>query len=142
MFGVAAGLDVEVGVVAGDGLGLHRILGVVGEKLLQAVENLLADEIALLDPSDLAGGGADSNKAAVVVEDLDAISVFDQHDFLIDRRDAVAEVDLNSGNVSGFEDVDARASAGADGDESGRAEGKRGDARKESWNRVHGNISI
>ena len=72
---------------------------------MQFVVDLLADEVALLDPSHLAGGGANLGKVTVVIEDFDAVSVFDEADLFVDSGDTVAEDNLNSGNVGGFEDV-------------------------------------
>ena len=105
MLGVAAGLDMEVRVVACDPLCLHGIVGVVGSQLLELIENLLTDEEALLHPPDLTGRDSDLNEAAIVVEDFDAISVFHQAGFLVDGGHMVAEIDLDSGNVSDLKDA-------------------------------------
>ncbi len=143
MLGIAPGLYVKIGVVARDSLSLDGIVQVIGGELLQLVIDLLADEVALLHPSHLAGCGADLDEAAVVVEDFDAVSIFDQAGFFVDGGDAVAQVDLDSGDVGDFEDASAGVFAGDEREGDGGAEQGCGGARQEVGEELHGiDISI
>ena len=76
VLGFASRLDVKIRVVARHSRRLHGIVGVVGGQLLQLIEDLLADEIALFHPSHLAGRGAHLDEVAVVVEHFDAVAIF------------------------------------------------------------------
>jgi hypothetical protein len=134
MLGLASGLDVKVGVVARDALCLHGIVGVIGSEILELIENLLADKVALLHPSDLPGRSADLDEATIVVEDLDAVSILDEASLFVDGGDAIAEIDLNSRDVRHFEDATARVATGR---QNGEQEHKTRDAQR-CGERLHG----
>jgi len=107
MLGLSSRFDMQVGVITGHACGLHGSVCAVGGQLLQLIVDLLADQIALLHPSHLAGGGSDLHEVAIMVENFDAVAVFYDADFVIGDGDPVAQVDLHSGNVSDFEDASA-----------------------------------
>ena len=112
MFGIASRLNVQVGVVARDALRLHRIVLAVRGELLDAIENLLTDEVALLYPSCRAGCSADFNEVAIVVKHFHAITIFHHSSFFVHRSYVVAKDGLDSGDVGDFEDAAAAAIAG------------------------------
>ena len=112
MFGFAAGFDVQIGVIARCPRGLHRIVLIIRGQLLDLIVDLLADQVALLDPSSDASGGADFDEAAIMVENFDAVSVLYDSGFFENSSHVVAQGGLDGGNVGGFEDVFAAAIAG------------------------------
>lgn len=112
VFGFAAGFDVQIGVIAGCSLGLHRIVLIIRGQLLDLIVDLLADQVALLDPAGDAGCGAHFDEAAIMVENFDAVSVLYYSGFLEHGSHVVAQDGLNGGNVGGFQHVFAAAIAG------------------------------
>jgi len=107
MSGVASRFDVEVRVIPGRALRLYGIILIVGSQLLDLIVDILADEIALLDPSCLSGSGANFHEVTVVVEDFDAVAILDDSGLLVDGSDVIAKVGLDSGHISDFEDASA-----------------------------------
>ena len=99
MFGIAPRFDVQIGVVARRALRLHGIVLVVRGQLLDLIEDLLADQVALLHPSRRARCGPHLDEAPVVIEHLHALAVLHHSGFFIHRCHAVAQVDLHSRNV-------------------------------------------
>ena len=114
MFGLAPRLDVQVRIVARYAHRLHGIVCVFRRQLLQLIEDLLADEVALLHPSHLSGCGPHLVKSAVVIENLDAVSVFYEASFFVDGRYAITEIDLHARNVGDFENASAAVFAGGE----------------------------
>ena len=112
MFAVASGHHVQIGVVARGCLRLHRIVLVVRSQLLDAVIDVLADKIALLQPSCRACRRAHLDEAAIVIENLDAVPILHHSGLLIYRGNLVAQVRLDGGNVGDLEDAATSAVAG------------------------------
>jgi hypothetical protein len=112
MFSLASWFDVQIGVIAGCALRLHWIVLIVGGQFLDLIVDLLADEVALFDPSRNAGCGAYFDEAAVVVEYFDTIAVFNDSGFFEYRSYVIAQDRLWGRNVVGFEDVFMAAVAG------------------------------
>jgi hypothetical protein len=77
---------------------------------------------------------------AVVIEDFDAVSVLDEADFLIDGGDAVAQVDLDSGDVGDFEDAATAMPAGDEGKGACGAENDCGRAQQKFGEEFHANV--
>ena len=102
MFGIASGLDMQIRIVACYALRLHGIIRVIRGQLLDLIENILTDEITLFHPSHRAGRGTHFDKMAVMVEHFHALAIFYYSGFFVDGGHVVAEVGLNSGDVSDF----------------------------------------
>ena len=100
MFSFTPRLDVQICIVARGAFGLHEIVPVVVGQLLNLIVDLLADQIALLDPSRHAVCRAYLGKAPVVVEHFDAIAILYDSGFLVNSGHAVAQYGLYAGNVS------------------------------------------
>ena len=99
VFGFAARFDVQIRVIARCSLGLHRIVLIIRGQLLDLIVDLLADQVALLDPSGHAGGGAYFNEAAVMVENFDAVAILYYSGFFEHSSHVVAQDGLNGGNI-------------------------------------------
>ena len=112
MFAVASRHDMKIGVVARGCLRLHRIVLVVRSQLLDAVIDVLANKIALLQPSCRACGGAHFDEAAIMIENLDAVPILHHAGLLIHCGNLVAQVRLDGGNVGDLEDSATSAVAG------------------------------
>ena len=91
MLAVAAGSDVEIGLVAQDPRGLYGIVLIVLGELLQAVEGLLVDQIALLDPTLHAGARANARESLFAIEYLHPLSVLHGANTVVYGCDLVAE---------------------------------------------------
>ena len=111
MFGVAPRLNVQVGFIARRALRLHGIVLVLRGQLLDAIEDLLAGQKALLDPSRRAACSAHFGEAPVVVEHFHALAVLYHSGFFIHRRNVVAQVGLHAGNVGDLQHASASAIA-------------------------------
>ena len=111
MFGVAPRLNVQVGFIARRALRLHGIVLVLRGQLLDAIEDLLAGQKALLDPSRRAACSAYFGEAPVVVEHFHALAVRYHSGFFIHRRNVVAQVGLQGGNIGNLQHAFASAIA-------------------------------
>src|SRR5881392_3045073 len=111
MFGIAPRLNVKIGVIAGRALSLDGIPLTVLCKLLNLSVDLLVDQVTLLHPAFGSAGTSDFHEAAVAVEHIDALAIFHQSNFGVDRRNAITQVDLRGGHVSNFQHASASAIA-------------------------------
>src|SRR5262249_55681008 len=99
MLGIAARLDVKVGFIAGDRGGFDGRVPLVGGKFLEGIIDLLAHQIALLDPSLDTARGADAAKTAFAIQHFDTIAVFRRTHLVVNLRQLVAQGDLRGGDV-------------------------------------------
>ena len=138
MFCLPPRFDVQIGIVARYCLGLHGIVLVVGRQLLQLIEHLLADEVALLHPSHLTGRGPHLHEAAIVIEHLHAVAVFHDPRSLVDGGNAVAQVDLHSRNVVNFKHASAAMLAANERGDAGRTDDGQSRTEQEFGEELHG----
>ncbi|HSM76247.1 MAG TPA: hypothetical protein VLT57_01410 [Bryobacteraceae bacterium] len=99
----------RVEVVAESGGGDDGCVFLLGGEADESVVNLLIDDGALRDPSDLTLVSLDVEEAAVMGEDKKALSVFDFSDAIGDGGDAVAEKHLAGPDVNVLGVLDAEA---------------------------------
>ena len=125
MSGVASRLNVEIRIIARRALRLHGIILIVGSQLLYLIVDILANEVALFDPSRLSGSGTNFDEVTIVVEDFDAVAILDDSGLLIDGSDVIAQVGLDSGDVGDFEDASATVFAAREKECIGKAEHER-----------------
>src|ERR1700733_1188954 len=104
----------EVRIVARHAHRLHRIVRVFRCQLLQLIEDLLADEVALLHPSHLASGVTYFGEPPIMIEHLHTVAVFYLACLLERLRDAVAKIDAYAGDVGDFEHASTAVLAGGE----------------------------
>ena len=90
MFGFAAGSKVQIGIVAEHGRRLYRVTRVFARQFLKGVVGLLADEIALFDPSLETRCCTNVRKALFVIENFDPVSVFYRAHVVVGKRNLIA----------------------------------------------------
>ncbi|HKH98885.1 MAG TPA: hypothetical protein VJ999_07245 [Candidatus Sulfotelmatobacter sp.] len=91
MFGLTAGREVQIGLIAQDSGSLHRIALVIPGELLQTIEGFLIHQVTLLDPTLDAGGRAHPGKAFLAFQNLDAVSILHAADAVTDRSHLIAQ---------------------------------------------------
>ena len=103
MFSLAAGRNMQIGLVPQYARSLHRIVLIVLRQLLQGIVGFLIHQVALLDPSLGASPGAHARKTFFVIEHFDALSVLHRAHAVVDRGDLIAQGGLWCGNVGDLE---------------------------------------
>ena len=101
-FGVAAGGDVKVDLVARGGFGYDGIFAAGFAESFEVVGCVLAGGELFFDPADFAAGSADFEEAALVIEDYELFAVLDLSGAVGDGGYAVAEEGLLGGDVDVF----------------------------------------
>ncbi len=119
----------QVRVVARRALPLHGIVLAILCELLDLVVDLLIDQKALFHPAFRAAGAADFHETAVAVEHFQALAVFHQSHFVVDRCYPVAEADLRSRDIGNFQHASPAAIAGGKED----CASEREDERNSEW---------
>src|ERR1700722_12475798 len=99
MFGIAARTNVEIGCIPQDAGSLRGRVLIVRRQLLEAVEGLLIDQEALLDPAFNSAGGAYSHKTLFAFQHLDALSVLHVAHAVVDRCYLIAQRGLRGVHV-------------------------------------------
>src|SRR5580765_725707 len=112
MFGVAARLDVKVGVIAGGRVADDRRVFRLLREFLEGVESLLIDQITLFDPAFDSGCCADLGEALFAVKYFYALAVLGGSDTIEYLRKLVAQRDLRGRDVVDFEHTFSAAAAG------------------------------
>ena len=79
----------EIRIVAGYARGLTGVALRLSRELFKALEDLLGYQIALFNPALCAVAGANPRKAAVAVQNIDPVAVFDRSRLVVDGRYAV-----------------------------------------------------
>src|SRR5579863_5559196 len=102
MFGLAAGVEVNVGVITRRASSLDRGVLNLLRQPLKSVVNRLWDQRALLDPSFRAVVRTHPGEAALALEDLDAITVLYYSCLAKDCGDMVAQNRLRGGDIGDF----------------------------------------
>jgi len=97
--GITRGFDVQIGLVASYTDADRWSVLIVAAKLLQLVEDILADNITLFKPSFLAVGGSYANETPSSFEHLQAIAVLNQNNFVVHGSNAVTKINLRHGHV-------------------------------------------
>ena len=112
----------EIGIVARHTLRLNGIVLIARRQLLNLIVDILAHQIALFDPSRFAACGAHFDEAPVMVEHLDALAIFHDARFFVDRSYMIAQVGLDAGDIRDFEHASASAIAAREGERAGEAQ--------------------
>ncbi len=102
MLGLAARLQMNIGVVARRPGGLDRIVLLLLHQFLKPVEHLLTHQVALLHPAFNPALGADAGKALLSLQNLDPFAVLYCSVLVEDCCDAIAQHHLGSGNIGNF----------------------------------------
>src|SRR5438067_1227445 len=98
MLGVAARLDMQVGVVARGGGPLDRRIFFGLFELLKPVVDSFCNQVTLLNPAFGPRRGPNSGEAAVAIENLDPIAIPDYSLLVVNGGHAIAEIDLRCGD--------------------------------------------
>ena len=112
MFGFASRREVEIGVIAQNSGSLDGIALVVLRELLQAIVGRLIHQIALLDPTLEAAGGAHAGEALLVLQYFHAFAIFYDPHAVVDGGDLIAQRGLDGRDIVYFEHAVAPAIAG------------------------------
>jgi hypothetical protein len=99
VFGIAARLDVQIGIVAGSGNAVDGRVFLLLLHFLEAVEDLTSNQITLFDPAFLPTGSTYFRKTLFPIENIDAVTVFGGAYLLVNLRQLVAQNYLRSGYV-------------------------------------------
>src|SRR6185437_10566207 len=89
--GLAAGSDVQVDVVGGGGGGDEGVLLVLAAQGVKLIDDALVGSETGLEPADGAAGRLHLDEAAIMLEDLELLSVGDLAHAVGDSGDAVAQ---------------------------------------------------
>src|ERR1700722_184787 len=112
MFGIATRSHVQIGIVAKDSGSLHKIALIIFCEFLQSVEGLLIDQISLLDPALDSTAGPYPREALLMLQTLDAVSVFHLSDAVVNGRNLVAQPRLRCRHVGHLKHAVTSAIAG------------------------------
>src|SRR5262252_7616215 len=99
MIRLAAGLDVQVSIVASAAGGLHGIVLLIFGERLETIKHFLADEITLLDPTLGAIRGAHFDEALLTIENVDTVAVLYGRGLVVDGGYTIAQKCLRSRDV-------------------------------------------
>src|SRR5262252_5738386 len=105
MFSVAAGLDVEVGIVARGPGCLDWVALRLLYQLLESIEDRLRNQGALLNPAFCSAGGTHSGEAPITLQDLHTVAVLDHARLAEHRGYSVTKDSLLCGDVSNLLDA-------------------------------------
>ena len=75
-------------------MNLHRSILVLAQEFLETVVDLLAHEMALLNPAFRPAGGAHAHESPLSLEDFDAIAILHDARLVVDSGHAVTQRNL------------------------------------------------
>ena len=103
MFGLPAGSEMQIGLVAQEPGSQRRCILVVRGKFLQSVEGFLIDQEPLFDPTFQSAGGTDASETLFAIQHLHAISVLHVAHAVKDGGHLVAQSRLRGRDIRHLE---------------------------------------
>lgn len=137
VFGLAPGLEVKIGIVAGRAGALNRLLLRFLAELFKTLVDLLRDYVALLDPPFHTGGGPHSQESPLALEHIQSFAVFHQTALGEYGGDVIPQDRLRRRDVDNLLDASSFALATSQKQDGQAGEPKKGARRVEPKAKFH-----